>query len=160
MKYRFLFLICLIPFLFTGACTEPATPAIKPLDFTDAKSVADAIASDLVQDDAADLFKHLDVGFQTMVKNEKEVKKVLGRMYAESGPPLECVYKISQSGIRKDGVWERPSRTFWYSVRTKKYQKGKYFLKVEIVPAFNGHPLDTSGFGILSFKDKVPDYLQ
>ena len=159
MKQRLL-LTSLISLLFIGACTEPAPPAIKPLDYTVAKSVADVIANDLIQDDVADLFKHMDVGFQMIVKSEKDVKEVLKKMYAESGPPVECVYKISEAGIRKDGVWERPSRTFWYSVRTKKFEKGKYFLKVEIVPAFSGHPLDTSGFGILSFKDKVPDYLQ
>ena len=145
--------------LLTG-CQEKAPANMKPLDFTQSRVVADAIASDLIQDDVKDLFKRLDVGFQMVVKNEKDVREVLKKMYAESGKPIECDFKISQTGIRKDGVWERPSRTFWYSVRTKQFEKGKFFLKVEIVPAFSGNPLDTSGFGILSFKGDVPEYLK
>ena len=159
MTRRPLIFLLLAGVVWTG-CQEKAPANMKPLDFTVSRDVADAIANDLVQDDTKDLFKRLDVGFQMVVKNEKDVKDVLKKMYAESGKPIECDFKISQTGIRKDGVWERPSRTFWYSVRTKKFEKGRYFLKVEIVPAFSGSPLDTSGFGILSFKADVPDYLK
>jgi hypothetical protein len=143
-----------------AGCQDKSPPALKPLDFTQSRDVADAIANDLVQGDTQDIYKRLDMGFQTIVKNEKDVKAVIERMCAESGPPVECVFKISQAGIRKDGVWQRPSRTFWYSVRTKKFEKGKYFLKVEVVPAFSSGILNTSGFGILSFKADVPEYLK
>jgi hypothetical protein len=143
-----------------SACEEKAPPQMKPLDFAQAKTVSDVIANDLLQNDVKDLYKHLDVGFQMMVKDDKDVAKVLEKMYAESGRPLEFDFKISKTGIRKDGSWERPSRTFWYAARTSLFDKGKYFLKVEIVPAYGGNPLNTSGFGLLYFKDKVPSYLQ
>ena len=159
MRYRWLWLFT-FPAMLLGGCQEAAPPAMKPLDYTQSRDVADAIANDLIQNDVKDLFKRLDVGFQMVVKNEDDVKKVLQKMYAESGPPIECDFKISKTTIRKDGVWERPCRVLWYAVRTKKFEKGKYFLKVEIVPAFGGKTLDTSGFGILSFKGDVPEYLQ
>ncbi len=154
------FVLGLLVTLFLSACEEKAPPKMKPLEYIQSKSISDLIANDLIQNDVKDLYKHLDVGFQMVVKDEKDVAMVLDKMYAESGRPLEFDFKISQTGVRKDGSWERPSRTFWYTAKTTKFDKGKYFLKVEIVPAYGGSPLDTSGFGLLSFKDKVPSYLQ
>ena len=152
--------LCLLLILFSGACGEAPPPAQHVVDYEGAKLISDRIANDLLQDDAEDIYQHLDVGFQMVVKDAKDVKKTLEKMYIEPGHPVNFEFKISKIGTRVDGSWVRPFRTFWYAVKTEKFQKGKYFLKVEIVPAIGGSPLNVSGFGILSFKNSIPSYLQ
>ena len=160
MKTTRAFLV-LFSFLFIASCGEPPPPPPpKAVDLAAAKLISDQIADDLLNDNVDDIYKHLDVGFQLIVKDAKDVKKNLDGMYVEPGHPTNFEFKISKISTRKDGSWVRPCRNFWYAVQTKKYKKGKYFLKVEIVPSIGGGPLDVSGFGILSFKNQVPSDLQ
>ena len=46
-------------------------------------------------------------------------------------------------------------------MKTTKYPKGKYFLKIEVVANAQATAIDVSGFGFFDFKDgNVPDYLR
>lgn len=154
--FRSLLFCCLLPLL--SSC---GTGGEQPLEYKAARVVSDAVADALVKGDTHKLYSLLDVGFQTVVKNETEFKSQMVKMDAQFGQPVEFEYKHTQVGRRVDGVWNRPSRVFWYAVKTTKYPKGKYFLKVEIVPSgIGGRGMDTSGFGLLTFDKKVPSFLQ
>ncbi len=159
MISRFLLSLSLV--LFISACGDPEPPPQKPVEYEAAKVISDAVAKDLLNDDIVDVYNRLDMGFKTIVKDANDVKKNLENGYIAPGRPLEFEFKISKIGTRVDGSWVRPCRTFWYAAKTKKFEKGTYFLKVEIVPAIGGGPLDVSGIGLLTFKEgKVPSYLQ
>jgi hypothetical protein len=138
-----------------------STPPQAEVDYQQARVLSDAVADDLMKDNAKALFSRLDLGFHTIVRDEDDLEKVIKKMYGLYGKPLECSFKISKTGLRVDGPWKRPSRTFFYAVKTTRYPKGKYFLKVEVVQAFSGGFIDISGFGFFAFRDGMaPDYLQ
>jgi hypothetical protein len=131
------------------------------LDLQRSRAVADTVANDLIGDNPKDLFNHLDAGFYSLVRDDKEMEGVLQKMYGVYGRPQECEYKISKTGTRVDGTWKRPKRVFYYAVKTTLYPKGKYFLKIEVVPNAQATLIDVSGFGFFEFKDgNIPDYLR
>jgi len=143
-----------------AACTPSKDRPIVELDFNTAKAMSDAVLDDLIKADSKDLMERLDVGFHSLVKDEKDLKLVLEKMYKQYGKPLSGELKVSQAGVRMDDQWRRPKRTFWYAVKTTKYPKN-YFLKVEVVRAFSSDNLDVAGFGFLTFNDpsKAPSYM-
>ncbi len=144
-----------------SSCKAPE-PGLPELDLQKSRAIADAAANDLIGDNPKDLFNRLDAGFYSMVKDEKEMEKVIQRMYGAYGRPLECEYKISKSGTRIDGTWKRSKRVLYYAVKTTLYPKGKYFLKIEVVPNAQATLVDVSGFGFFEFKDgNIPsDFLR
>jgi hypothetical protein len=144
-----------------SSCGPAPEPGLPELDLQQSRAIADAAANDLIGDNPKDLFKHLDAGFYSMVKDDKEMETVLQRMYGVYGKPLECDYKISKSGTRVDGTWKRSKRDLFYAVKTTKYPVGKYFLKIEVVPNAQSTVIDVAGFGFFEFKDgHIPDYLR
>lgn len=151
-----------LPALFAAGCGSKSDTPIPEIDFDKAKAISDAVADDLVRKDIKDLSDKLDVGFTTIVKGPDDLRKVVEKMYGLYGRPLKCDYKVAQAGVRTDATWKRPTRTFYYAVKTTKYPMGKYFLKVEVARSFNGGFLDVSGFGFFTFKEgaPVPSYLK
>jgi len=151
----------LTAFILAGCGTQAPPPQPK-IDFDKAKAISDAAVDNLVHKDMNALYSKLDVGFHLVVKNPEDLKGVVEKMYGAYGRPLKCDYKMAQSGMRTDDHWQRPTRTFFYAVKTTKYPVGKYFLKVEVVRAFDGGFLDVSGFGFFTFKEgtEVPNYLK
>jgi hypothetical protein len=131
-------------------------PIVPMADYSLARNMANAVASDLVQGDMKDLFQRLDPGFHMVVNSDQELQKQVKKMEGMYGRLLEWRFKMSQTGVRKDGVWRRGSRAFLYAVKTSKYPYGKYFLKVEVVPSYDGKgPIDVSGFGYFTFNDGI-----
>ena len=156
--HSFLGLLLLVGLSACGSAPEPGLPE---LDLQQSRAVSDAVANDLIGDNAMDLFKRMDAGFHALVKNEKDTEAVIQNMYELYGRPLECEYKIAKSGIRVDGTWKRSKRDFFYAVKTTLHPKGKYFLKIEVVANAQASAIDVSGFGFFNFKDgNVPDYLR
>lgn len=153
--------LALLGFFLFG-CGLQAPPPVPKIDFDKAKAISDGVADELVKKDINDLYQKLDVGFHLIVKGPGDLKGVVEKMDELYGNPLKYEYKMAQSGIRTDETWQRPTRTFFYAVKTTKYPMGKYFLKVEVVRAFDGGFLDVSGFGFFTFKEgtEVPDYLK
>jgi hypothetical protein len=151
-----LLLLMLLP-LGLGACREK-TPEFVPPDATGSKKMSDGLAESLVRADSNDIFTRLDEGFNTIVSKPTDVQKVLNKMYKDNGQPLEYKFVTSQIAQRVDGPNIRPTRIFWYSVKTTKHPMGKYFIKVEIVKSLYGKHVDVSGFGIINF-DKIPAFL-
>jgi hypothetical protein len=150
--------LLILPFLaWAGACGPGG--ADRPLDYKVARAVSDAVAVALVKGDAKNLFALLDEGFLTVVANQGELEKFLAGMNEQFGQPEEYELKHSADSRRVDGSWNRVSKVFWYSVKTTRHPKGKYFLKVEIVPSGKGGRLVTSGFGLLTF-ETLPRFLQ
>lgn len=144
-----------------SSCGPAPDPGLPEIDLQQSRAISDAVANDLIGDNALDLFNRLDAGFYSLVRDQKEMEGVIQKMYGLYGRPLECEYKITKSGTRIDGTWKRSKREFFYAVKTTKYPKGKYFLKVEVVPNARATAIDVSGFGFFEFKDgKVPDYLR
>lgn len=134
---------------------------VPPTEYLKAKACSDAVADDLLKRNIQDLYQRMDVGFQTMVSKPEDLVEVIKKMDDYYGKLLEIEFKASKESIRIDGKWKRPSRLFWYAAKTAKHPKGIYFLKIEIVPTFDGKGVDTSGFGLLTFKDnKIPRDLQ
>jgi len=160
MRTKSWILVLSFPFLMT-ACGQKERP-IQEIDYVGSKLISDAAAQDLVASNSKDLMSRLDVGFTMLVKDENDLKKVLKKMDDEYGRPTEFLFKIAQPGIREDGAFKRPKRTFWYQVKTLKHPKGDYYLKVEVCRAFSSDTINVSGFGIFTFKDKsrVPDFLK
>lgn len=150
------------PALFLAGCGPKSEAPLPEIDFVKAKAISDSVADDLVREDVKDLSDKLDVGFTLVVKSPDDLKKVMEKMYGLYGRPLKCDYKVAQAGSRTDDQWKRPTRTFFYAVKTTKYPMGKYFLKVEVARSFNGGFLDVSGFGFFTFKEgaAVPNYLK
>ncbi|HVZ79241.1 MAG TPA: hypothetical protein VHE12_00415 [bacterium] len=150
----------------TGCGPKPAGDGQKPVvplaDYTQARNLANAVASDLLQQDMKDLFQRLDPGFHMVVKDEKELGDHIGQMDKIYGRLLDFQFKASETGLRQDGVWRRASRSFLYATKTTKYTYGKYFLRIEVVPAYDGRgPIVVSGFGYFTFKDGiVPENLK
>lgn len=151
---------------FLGSCGPTPDTQEKPVvplaEYSQARAMADAVANDLVQQDMKDLFQRLDVGFHMVVSGDKELANQVKKMEGMYGRLKEWRFKMSQTGVRKDGVWRRASRSFVYAVKTTKYPYGKYFLKVEIVPSYDGKgPIDVSGFGYFTFSDgMIPENLR
>lgn len=156
-----LFLV-LWPAFFLSGCGQKSEPPLPEIDYNKAKVLSDAVADDLIRGNVNDLSDKLDVGFHLVIKGPADLKRVVEKMYGLYGRPLKCDFKVAQSGVRTDDTWKRFSRTFYYAVKTTKYPMGKYFLKVEVVRAFNGGFLDVSGFGFFTFKEgvDVPSYLK
>ena len=135
-------------------------PNGNSINYEQAKEISDQVANDLTQDNAKDLFGVLDEGFTTRVGNADELEKVLQDMYGQYGKPLSVQLKASQAGYRTDGALERPRRSFFYACVTTKYPLGQYFVKIEVVPSPDNAKLGTSGFGIITFSNGIPDYLK
>jgi hypothetical protein len=151
-----LLLLLLLP-LGLGACRE-RTPEFVPPDAAESKVMSDGLAASLVKADSNDIYTRLDEGFNIIISKPADVQKVLNKMYADNGQPQEYKYITSQVAQRVDGPNIRPTRIFWYSVKTTKHPMGKYFIKVEIVKSLYGKHVDISGFGIMNF-DKIPAFL-
>jgi hypothetical protein len=149
-------LLALLP-LGLGACRE-ATPEFVPPDAADSRKMSDGLAESMVKSDSNDIYTRLDEGFNTIVSKPADVQRVLNKMYADNGQPLEYKFIISQTAQRVDGPNIRPTRIFWYSVKTTKHPMGKYFIKVEVVKSLYGKHVDVSGFGIMTF-EKIPAFL-
>jgi hypothetical protein len=156
---RPLFLILLL-MIFFPACGRPRVDPQTPPDPGAARTLSDVVAEDLVKKNSQDLYSRLDWGFQNIVRNPADVEKVLEKMFTQYGQPVQCEIKASQPGQKMDGLQIRPTRVFWYAVKTTKYPKGKYFLKIEIIRSVGGSILDVSGFGFLSFEKGTPSYLK
>lgn len=157
---RYFPFLLLAAFGFLGSCgPKPDTeekPIVPMAEYSQARSMANAVANDLLQGDMKDLFQRLDPGFHMVVNSDQELRNQVQKMEGMYGHLLEWRFKMSQTGVRKDGVWRRGSRAFIYAVKTTKHPYGKYFLKVEVVPAYDGKgPIDVSGFGYFTFSDGV-----
>jgi len=131
----------------------------RPLEYKPSRTVSDAVAGALIRGDTKSLLALLDEGFRTVVSNEGDLRKFLDGMNERFGQPQEIDFKHSLDSRRVDGPSNRVSKIFWYAVKTTKYPKGKYFLKVEIVRSETDRALVTSGFGLLTF-EKTPRFLQ
>jgi hypothetical protein len=144
-----------------SSCSQRAKhPDGISINYSQGLDLANQVAKDLIEDNAKDLFGLLDEGFATRVNDEKDLEKVLHDMYKESGKPLLVKLKACQTGYRADGTLERPRRSFWYACVTSKYPWGQYFIKVEVVPSNDNTKLGTTGFGIITFPQGIPLYLQ
>jgi hypothetical protein len=152
----------LLPALFFSGCGEKTKPPLPEIDYNKAKAVSDAAAQDFIKSDNNGLYQKLDVGFHLVVKGPDDLQAVMEKMYGLYGRPLKCDFKAAQAGLRTDNGVQRPTRTFIYAIKTTKYPEGKYFLKIEVVSAFDGGFLDVSGFGFFTFKEgaTVPNYLK
>ncbi len=158
--YRFTILAPLVLLGLWGGCgprpDSEEKPVVPMADYTQARSMANQVANDLIQEDIKDLYQLLDSGFHMVVASDQELKKQIGKMEGVYGRLLEFRFKMSQTGIRKDGVWRRGSRAFIYAVKTTKHPFGKFFLKVEVVPSYDGKgPIDVSGFGYFTFDNGI-----
>jgi hypothetical protein len=159
MNFRFLAILSMTMLLSSCWDTTPP-PQNVDIDPYKAREVADAVAQDLLKDDAKDLYVRLDAGFGLMVNGIPDVEKVIQKIDDQYGKPQDFKYKIIQGGTRTDGQIVRPKRVFWYQAFTAKHPKGDYYLKVEVVPARDLRSLDVSGFGLLTFKNQVPELLR
>ena len=144
-----------------SSCGQAPPPALPEVDYQKAMDMSNAVAGDLVRQDAKDLSNRLDVGFHSVVSGPEDLRKVLLNMDKLYGRPVNWVFKVAKMGVRTDGQWKRNSRIFFYAVKTTKYPMGKYFLKVEVVNSLSGGFIDVSGFGFFTFKDgSTPAELQ
>ncbi len=161
MKYRFILLgIILLGFSSIAGCSqEPVVVDGSTINLEEAKSVAGAVAADLVADNAKDLYLHLDEGFNTVVSNEKDLEKAMQKLYSQYGRPTSFEPKVYANGARTDGARKRPKKTITYALKTTKLSKG-YYLKVEVAPALNGARLGVTGFGIFDLRNKHSPFLQ
>jgi hypothetical protein len=145
---------------FSSCAQKTEHPNGNSIVYNDGLVLANKVTDDLVQDNATDLFDHMDEGFTTLVKNSEELEKVLKNMYKQYGKPVAVELKACQTGYRVDGTYERPRRSYLYACQTTKYPMGNYIMKVEVVPSHDLGKLVTSGFGIITYPKGIPDYLK
>jgi hypothetical protein len=157
MKGLFLFVGMLI---LLGTGCGPVQPPPLPLDLEQGKKLSDVVALDYFDNNSADLFQKLDAAFLTQVKGPNDLKKVLRHIRFLYGDPVAFDYQAATSGNRQEGYEEKPYLDFWYRLRTTRYPKGNYFLKIEIVRAQGAAFEDVGGFGVLTFDQDLPSYLQ
>jgi hypothetical protein len=143
-----------------GIGCGPVQPPPEPLDLEQGKKLSDTVALDYFDDNSADLFQRLDAAFLTQVKGPDDLKKVLRHIRFLYGDPVAYDYQAATSGNRQEGYAEKPYLDFWYRLRTTRYPKGNYFLKIEVVRAQGASFQDVGGFGVLTFDQDLPAYLQ
>lgn len=119
-----------------------------------ARQLSDAVAEDLVNRQPERLYAKAERAFRDTV-DQGNFAALLDRMYATYGTPLEFEFKKQELGTRaytngqNKQMWKS-----WYAARTTKYDKGTYFLFVEVVR--DGTALAFSSFAIVSFEKDVP----
>ena len=153
---RLLSCVALLCCVFLGKHAFSDSPSIsREAAIVLSHSIVDA----LINDRYRDVYEKMEKNFRDAVPYS-QLKGILENMYAEyGGKPLEAEFKWDEVGYKLYPSGERkPLRKFWYAVRTLQYEKGTYFLFVEIVP--DGDHLASCGVMIVRFADEVPPHLR
>jgi hypothetical protein len=123
-------------------------------DSNASRLLSDSVADDLLQDRRGSIGAKFEEDFRKSVA-PKEFDSVLSEMFRVYGKPLEFEFKQDELGSKSYSDSKiKPMRRFWYAARTTKYEKGSYFLIVEVVPDDGG--LAVSSFSMVNFPLGVP----
>lgn len=144
-------------FLALAGCGAPPPVGIN-LD--KAKLFADGVALDYFDNNSVDLYPKLDIGFRSQVHNAGDLKKVMDHIRALYGKPVSYDFKVATYGNHATESGPKPFVDIWYILKTDKYPKGDYFLKIQAVEADGATFLDLGGIGVLNFPDGLPTYLK
>ncbi len=140
-----------------SGCGHPPPVGIN-LD--QAKAFADKVALDYFDNNSDDLYPKLDIGFRSQVHNAGDLKKVLEHIRALYGKPQSYDFKIATYGNHSTESGPKPFVNIWYILKTDKYPKGDYYLKIQAVEADGATFLDLGGIGVLNFPEGLPNYLK
>ena len=128
------------------------------VDRNAARTLSDSVANDLLQDDRDAIQSKFEKVLRAST-TDKEFNSMLSQVFELYGKPLEFEFKQDESGSKKYSDGEtRPMRKFWYAAKTTRYEKGSYFLIVEVVP--DDGTLAVSSFSMVNFPLGVPETLK
>lgn len=129
-----------------------------PADLQAARTLANSLADNLVNDRRSDIRASLENAFRDAI-DEKQFNALLDRMIEAYGKPLDFELKRYEMGTKEYADSQtKPMRKFWYAAQTNKYKKGSHFLIVEVVP--DGRTLAVSSFAIVNFSAGIPPDLK
>jgi hypothetical protein len=128
------------------------------LSVNEARQLSDAVAQDLINERTSSIRDKAEHLLREQV-DEGRFASMVGQIYEVYGKPLELEFKHVDQGQKRyqDGrtkdMWK-----FWYAARTSKFEKGRYFLFVEVVN--DGPVVACSSFAFVSFDGDVPPNLR
>ncbi len=150
----------IFPFLFVLILAGCGNPPPVGINLDQAKAFADKVALDYFDNNSDDLYPKLDIGFRGQVHNAGDLKKVLDHIRSLYGKPQSYDFKIATYGNHPTQSGPKPFVNIWYILKTDKYPKGDYYLKIQAVQADGATFLDLGGIGVLNFPDGLPTYLK
>ncbi len=161
MKHRHWIIIFAAAALFIGCAKTPNDPN-KPddtaVDKANARLLSDKIVDDMINSRSSDIRLLAEETFRAS-GSPAQFDQLLEQMKAAYGKPLEADYKTDEYFYEPRAVGGRkPTRKFWYTVKTDRFEKGTHFIFVNIVP--DGDRLACSSFSTVTFPKGVPEQLK
>jgi hypothetical protein len=127
------------------------TPGPSSISQSEGRALADKFAAYLIAGDTASLYALLNTPYRestTLADTHPE------ELYVLSGKPVEAQFKMDEAGTTTSGSGAEPMRKYWYALRTSRYQKGTYFLIVEVTAESQG--LVVHQYSVVQFTNGVP----
>jgi hypothetical protein len=157
MLERVVLVVCLGSILFSISCKKVAN-LDSSIDRTAARALSDSLAQDLINDRRDSLRLKLETSFRECITDE-QLDLMLSRIAETYGKPIRLDFKQDETGLKTYTYGTAKSMIkFWYAAKTTKYETGKYFLIVEVVP--DGAGLGVATFSLVGFVDSVPASLR
>jgi hypothetical protein len=135
--------------------SSPEADATSPIPRAEGRELADRVANGLIEGNVAAVYEVMNQPFRDSTPLAEFDPSYL---YQASGTPLEVEFKMDDAGTTMMPWGEVPMRKYWYATRTTEYQKGTFFLFIEVVE--NGAELECAQFSVVSFAGEVPPQLQ
>jgi hypothetical protein len=122
-----------------------------------AKNLSDSFVKNLISDAREEAWMKTSDEFRKVVQ-KTSFDPTLDSMFDIYGKPTECEYKMVEEikTIDSSHLLILPKR-FWYACATTKYEKGNYFLFVEVI---SNQVISVSRFSIVNFPFGVPPNLK
>ena len=154
-------IIVLIAALFIACAKSPGDPN-KPnesaVDKAKARQLSDKIVGDMIGGNSSDIWLLSEEAFRTG-NSQKQFGQLLEQMKDAYGQLQEAEFKTDEYTFEPRTVGGRkPTRKFWYNVKTDRFEKGTHFIFVQIVP--DNDRLACSAFSMVTFPKGVPEALK
>jgi len=159
--------MCTFLIMFSSCSSDCALTRLAPrvdqadgssVDRNAARTLSDSVANDLLQDDKDAIQSRFEKVLRTST-TDKEFNSMLSQVFELYGKPLEFEFKQDELGSKTYSDGEtRPMRKFWYAAKTTRYEKGSYFLIVEVIP--DDGRLAVSSFSMVNFPSGAPPTLK
>ena len=130
------------------------TPTPSFFDKEKARDIADTMVNALLKDDRPVVFSKMETAARDYY-DQATFDDVIDKMVGMFGSPVEARFKKADQG-RKWGVgYDKPMLKHWYAVKTSKFDYGRHFIFVEIVPDGDGYA--SSEISIVNFPMGFPE---
>ncbi len=161
MTHRQLIITFAVAVLFIGCAkslNDPNKPNESAVDKVKARQLSDKIVGDMIGGNSSDIWLLSEEAFRTG-NSQKQFGQLLEQMKDAYGQLQEAEFKTDEYTFEPRTVGGRkPTRKFWYSAKTDRFEKGTHFIFVQIVP--DADRLTCSAFSMVTFPKGVPEALK